>query len=81
MPAGLSKWVKVMSNPRTKGRMINKAISNSHKFAALSAPSAVLFCMMIPHLNSHGKMNGGTGYIKDEVCPLISYLSLTNIPK
>ena len=70
-----------MSNPRTRGRMINKAISNSHKFAALSAPAAVLFCMIIPHLNSHGKMNGGTGYIKDEICPIITYLSLTNIPK
>ncbi len=64
-----------------KGRMINKNISDSDGFASLSAHAAVLFCMLIPHFNSHGKMNGGTGYIKDEVCPKIPYLDADSIPK
>jgi hypothetical protein len=70
-----------MGNPRTKGRMITKDISNSRKFAALSPEAAVLFAMLIPHYNSHGKMNGGAGYIKDEVCPFVSYLTIHNISK
>jgi hypothetical protein len=67
------------SNPRTKGRMINKSISDSRGFASLTPESAVLFCMILPHLNSHGKMNGGPGFIKDEVCPRLSYITEKNI--
>jgi uncharacterized phage protein (TIGR02220 family) len=59
--------------------MINKNISDSNGFASLSCEAAVLFTMMIPHFNSHGKMNGGPGYIKDEICPLIPYLTYKNI--
>lgn len=70
-----------MPSPKRKGRMINKSISNSHRFAALSPQAAVLFSMLIPHYNSHGKLNGGPGYIKDEVCPLVPYLTIKNIPK
>ncbi|MEO2054712.1 MAG: hypothetical protein ABGX83_05375 [Nitrospira sp.] len=61
--------------------MINKDISNSCGFAKLSANAAVLFVMIIPHLNSHGKLNGGLGFLKDEVCPRIPYLTNRNIPK
>lgn len=64
----------------SKGRMISADISNSDKFASLSPEAAVLLCLMIPHFNSHGKMNGGTGYIKDEVCPKVNYLNTNNIP-
>ena len=70
-----------MANPKTKGRMLNKDISDSHKFAKLSPHAAVLFCMIIPHLNSYGKVNGGVGFIKDEICPLIPYLNTSNINK
>ena len=69
-----------MGNPKTQGRMIRKDISNSDKISALSPAAAVLFMMMIPHYNAHGKMNGGPGYIKDEICPKISYLTYKNIP-
>ena len=70
-----------MSNARTKGRMLNRDISNSKKFAALSPKAAVLFCMIIPHLNSHGKLNGGAGFLKDEICPRLNYISLNDISK
>jgi len=63
-----------------KGRMINKDISNSKRFASLSSEAAVLFTMLIPHYNSHGKMNGGPGYIKDEICPFVEYLNSDTIP-
>lgn len=67
-------------NPKTKGRMLNKDVSNSKKLAKLSPEACVLFFMIIPQLDSHGKMNGGIGYIKDEVCPRIPYLTMDNIP-
>lgn len=70
-----------MSNSRTEGRMIKKDISNSNKFASLTPHAAVLFAMLIPHFNSHGKMNGGPGFIKDEICPKIPYLTYKNIPE
>lgn len=62
------------------GRMIRKDISDSEKIAKLSPEALNLFCLLIPHLNSYGKMNGGAGYIKDEVCPKIKYLTQQNIP-
>ncbi|MBZ0158436.1 MAG: hypothetical protein K8I29_19735 [Alphaproteobacteria bacterium] len=68
-----------MAAPITKGRMINKDISDSKNFAQLSPEAAVLFCMLIPHYDSHGKMIGDPGYIKAVVCPRIPYLTYNNI--
>ena len=69
-----------MANPKTDGRMIRVSISDSKDFAALSPEAAVLFCMIIPHLNSHGKLQGGPAFVKEIVCPKISYLDANNIP-
>ena len=69
-----------MADPRSKGRMLNKSISDSDKFASLSPEAAALFCMLVPHYTPYGKMNGGAGYIKDEVCPKVLYLSYEKIP-
>lgn len=65
---------------KTEGRMMRKSISNSKGFASLSPEAAVLFCMLIPNLDSYGKLNGGPGYIKDEICPRVSYLTLELLP-
>lgn len=70
-----------MARPESCGRMINKDISDDEGFAKLSAPAAALFCLLIPHFNSHGKQNGGPGFIKDEICPRIPYLTIQNIPE
>ena len=70
-----------MANPIPKGHMIRRDISLSRKFAALSPKAAVLFSMMIPHLDNHGKMNGDPMYIKSVVCPHISYLTIRVIKK
>jgi len=69
-----------MANPVADGRMINRAIADSDKFAALTPEAAVLFALLIPWFNSHGKLNGGPGHIKDEICPKIPYLTYENIP-
>ena len=69
-----------MASPVADGRMINRAIADSDKFAALTPEAAVLFALLIPWFNSHGKLNGGPGHIKDEICPKIPYLTYENIP-
>lgn len=69
-----------MPTPIADGRMINRAIADSDGYASLSPPAAVLFAMMIPWYNAHGKMNGGPGFIKDEICPKVPYLTYENIP-
>jgi hypothetical protein len=69
-----------MGKPITEGRMIRKSISDSPDFMLLTPEAAVLFCMIIPHLNSHGKLQGGPAFIKEIVCPKIPYLTLKNIP-
>jgi len=66
--------------PRASGRMLRRTISESAHFAALSPEAAVLYMMLLPHFNAHGKMPGGPGRIKDEVVPLIPYLDYGSIP-
>ena len=61
--------------------MIRKRISESKNFAKLSPKAAALFTMLIPHFNAHGKMNGGPGFVKDEVCPLIKWMTTRTIPR
>ena len=65
----------------SKGRMIRKDISNSKGFAKLSKEAQVLFCLIIPHLNAHGKQNGSPHFIKGEICPRIDYLDIPQIIK
>jgi len=69
-----------MADPKSDGRMIRKEISDSDKFAALSPEAAVLFAMLIPHYNSYGKLPGGPAFIKEIVCPKISYIPIDFIP-
>lgn len=69
-----------MGKPITDGRMIRQRISSSPDFCKLTPEAAVLFCMIIPHLNSHGKLQGGPAFIKEIICPKIKYLTIKNIP-
>lgn len=69
-----------MANPKTDGRMLRKSISYSNDFSSLSPEAAVLFCMVIPHLDSHGKLQGGPAFIKEIVCPKVKYLTINKIP-
>lgn len=69
-----------MSSPKTEGRMINKSVSDSDNLPRLSADALALFFLLIPHYNSHGKMNGGPGHIKDEVVPKFPQYTYENLP-
>ena len=69
-----------MASPTARGRMIRRSISESVNFSRLSAEAAVLFVLLVPHFNAHGKMPGGPGVIKDEVVPLIPYINYGTIP-
>jgi hypothetical protein len=69
-----------MAKPKSDGRMIRESISDSKKFGELSDTAAVLFCMLIPHYNPHGKMPGGPAYIKEIICPYRKSLTLENLP-
>jgi len=64
---------------RIEGRMIRKSISQSKKVAKLSPEALSLFCLLIPHFNAHGKMNGNPHYIKGEIVPLIDFLNINKI--
>lgn len=54
-------------------RLIHKEISKSQGFASLSKEAQIIFTLLIPHLNSYGKMNGNTHFIKGEVVPLLQW--------
>lgn len=66
---------------RSQGRMIRKSISQSKGIAQLSPESISLFCMLIPHFNAHGKMNGDPYFIKGEVVPRIKWFTVEKIKK
>ena len=56
------------------GRMINVDISLSAKVAKLTPEALALFCLLIPHYNSHGKMLANPHLVKGLVCPLVDWL-------
>ncbi len=58
------------------GRMINQDIGLSTKVAHLSPEALALFCLLIPHFNSHGKMLANPYVIKGNVCPLVEWLTV-----
>jgi hypothetical protein len=59
--------------------MINQDIALSSKVASLSPEALSLFCLIIPHLNSHGKMLANPHTIKGTVCPLIEWLTAEKV--
>ena len=70
-----------MASPKASGRMIRTSVSESEGIARLSPEAAMLFFMLIPHFNCHGKMAAGPGIVKDIVVPLIAYLTYDNLPQ
>lgn len=62
-----------------RGRIIDKRIGKSKKFAALkSERSRVLYLMIYPHLDVDGKFTGDPEEIKEDCCPKLKY-TLTKI--
>lgn len=66
---------------KAQGRMIRKTINESDSFALLSPQAGVLFCLLIPHYNAHGKQNGNPYTVKGTVCPKIEYFTIPVISK
>lgn len=66
---------------KASARMITREISKSKKLADLSPDALNLFCFLIPHFDSHGKMNGDPYFIKGEVCPRIIRFTIPKIEK
>lgn len=66
---------------KASARMITREISKSKKLAELSPDALNLFCFLIPHFDSHGKMNGDPYFIKGEVCPRIIRFTIPKIEK
>ena len=67
--------------PIAKGRMIRVDISKSKKFASLSPNSQRLFVMIIPHINSFGKMEGQPAFIQGKCVPLLRDMTIKKIVK
>jgi hypothetical protein len=65
--------------PHVKGRLLCRSIAESERFASLSQRAALLFVLIIPHLDSFGKMQANPYTIKGMVCPKISYFSVEEI--
>ena len=60
-------------------RMLTKEISKTEKLPELSKDSLILFFLLIPHLDSHGKMNGDPYFVKGEVCPRFKWFTIPKI--
>lgn len=57
-----------------RGRMIDKRIAKSDKFAALSLErSRVLYFMIYPHLDCEGRYSADPRDIKEDCCPRLPY--------
>lgn len=67
--------------PETKGRILARSISASDGFASLTPRAALLFVMIIPHLNRHGKLQANPYTVKGTICPKLSYLNVEEIEK
>jgi len=65
---------------RPPGRMMRISLSYSKDFSSLSDQAKLLFLMILPHLNSHGKMQANPYTIKGIVVPLLDSFNLDNIP-
>ena len=59
--------------------MLRVNISKSRKFSSLTPDSQRLFVMLIPHLNSYGKMEGQPEFIKGKCVPLLKDMNIKKI--
>jgi hypothetical protein len=62
------------SHDMARGRMIDRRISKSDKFAALQTDRArVLYFMIYPHTDREGRYSGDPREIKEDCCPRLKY--------
>ena len=77
-PACLTNLLKGVTMT-ADARLLQQSIARSHKLARLSDKSKILFFYLVPHFNSHGKMNGDAYYIKGACVPLLEDFTINLI--
>ena len=60
--------------------LLDSSISRDRGISSLSPEAAVLFFLILPNLNNHGKMDGDAFFIKGKCCRHIKYINVKNIP-
>ena len=65
-----------MPDPRPQGRMIRRSIAVDRGVARLDATQTAVFCMLLPHLDSHGKMIGEPAYLKEVALPFATWATV-----
>lgn len=70
-----------MPDPKIPGRMIRRSIATSKGVAKLGPESTAIFCMVIPHLDSYGKMLGEPAVVKEVALPLVKWATVVVIAK
>ncbi len=65
-----------MANPKSPGRMIRRSIAVSRGVANLGPEATAIYCMVIPHLDSYGKMLGSPATVKETALPLARWATV-----
>ncbi len=65
-----------MADPKIPGRMLRRSIATDRGVARLTAEQTAIFCMILPHLDSYGKLIGEPAYIKEVALPFASWATL-----
>jgi hypothetical protein len=60
------------TSPMAEGRMLRKKVSRDGRVAQLSAHSALLYLMSIPHLDVDGRMDGSPVAVRGTVVPALA---------
>lgn len=63
------------------GRFISRSISSNEELAGVSIEAALLFSWSIPHLDIDGRVPGSPMWLKENVVPLRSEITLKIIPR
>jgi len=56
--------------------MIRRSIATDKGIARLNAEQTAVFCMILPHLDSYGKMIGEPAYVKEVALPFASWATV-----
>jgi len=65
-----------MADPKIPGRMIRRSIATDKGVARMTAEETAVFCMILPHLDSFGKLIGEPAYIKEVALPFAPWATL-----
>jgi len=70
-----------VADPRIPGRMIRRSIATDKGVAKLTAEQTAIFCMLIPHYDSYGKLIGEPAYVKSVALPSAKWATIPVIER